>query len=146
MRVSSGTGGVGASSFAGGNSQARADYTVLNQQESTSSALSATTSNVTARYSGTASASPVNVTGNVVYASAFGNSTSMAMTAPLAGGSVQLTNYQRNNGGSVNAYVSGTTMSAAMSAGASVNAPINVTGNVIRAVSVGNSAGNTIGR
>eukprot|EP01037_Dinobryon_pediforme_P001370 gene1370-1389_t len=133
-----GTGANSASSIAQGTtSSAIADYGLLNTQKTSGGFISAVANNVTMGYSGTATASPVNVQNNTVYATAFGNTATMAQTAALAGGSMQSTNYQSNVGTTVTASVLGTSMSAAMSSGASTNAPINVTGNVIRAVAVG---------
>lgn len=123
-----------------------ADYTLLNYQTTRGSTFSAATSTTNIGFTGVAATSPVNVQNNLVYANAFGNTASMSMVAPLAGGSMQSTSYQSNVGSTISASVTGASMAANLASGASTASPVNVTGNQIRAVAVGNSLTNQIGR
>jgi hypothetical protein len=129
-----------------GASTANGDYVLLNTQRASNSTVAASTMGATISYAGAATNGPVNVQGNTVFATAFGNSATMALSGAQAGGSMQSTNYQQTNGTTVSASISGTTIGANMASAASSNAPVNVNGNVLRAVAVGNSATNAIGR
>ena len=80
MLRAAGTGGNASQSNAGSVSNSTADYVLLNSQATVGATVAATSTNVNVGYFGTANGAPVNVRNNVVYASAFGNSTSMAMT------------------------------------------------------------------
>jgi len=143
----SGTGSTVASSVSSAaSSSSNADYGLLNYQTMSSSSVAARTTGSNISYAGAATNGPVNLQGNLIYASAFGNSASMTMAGPQAGGTLQSTNYQSNTNTSVTAAVTGSNIAASMASVASSNAPINVSGNAIRAVAVGNSVTNAIGR
>lgn len=142
-----GTGTSSAASTAvSGSSTANGDYVLLNSQRASGSTVQATTTAATISFSGASTNGPVNLQGNTVFATAFGNSATMAMSGAQAGGSMQSTNYQQTNGTTVNARITGTTIQASMANAASSSAPIAVSGNIIRAVAVGNSVANSIGR
>jgi hypothetical protein len=127
-------------------STANGDYVLLNTHRASGSYVNASTSATMISFSGASTNGPVNLQGNTVFATAFGNSATMAMSGPQAGGSIQSTNYQQTNGTAVNARITGTTIQASMASAASSGAPISVSGNVLRAVAVGNSVSNSIGR
>jgi hypothetical protein len=142
----SGTGTLASSSVASAaSSTSNADYGLLNYQTMSNSAVAARTTASNISFAGASTNGPVNLQGNLIYASAFGNSASMAMSGPQAGGSLQSTNYQSNVNTSVTAAISGSNIAASMAAAPSSNAPINVSGNTIRAIAVGNSVANAIG-
>jgi hypothetical protein len=143
----SGTGTVTSSSVASAaSSSSNADYGLLNYQTMSNSAVAARTTGSNISFAGASSGGPVNLQGNLIYASAFGNSASMTMSGPQAGGSLQSTNYQSTTNTSVTAAITGSNIAASMASTASTSAPINVSGNTIRAVAVGNSVTNAIGR
>jgi hypothetical protein len=142
-----GSGAAGtASTAAASGSNAFGDYVLLNTQRANNSQVAASTMGTTMSFAGAATNGPVNLQNNTVFATAFGNSATMAMSGAQAGGSIQSTNYQQTSNTTVRAQIVGTNIAASMASQASLNAPINVTGNAIRAVAVGNSVTNAVGR
>ena len=127
-----------------GTATAVANFALLNNQTASNSSVKAATYNNVIGASGGVSSSPVNVLNNVVYASAYGNSASMGLTAPMSSGSLQSTSMQSNYGMAISASVSNTSIGANVTAGTS-SSPLSVSGNVVRAQAVGNMLSSIVG-
>ena len=127
-----------------GTATAVANFALLNNQSSTGSTVKASANNTVIGSSGGVSSSPVNVLNNVVYASAYGNSASMGLTAPMSSGSLQSTSMQSNYGMAINASVTNTSIGANVTSG-SIGSPLSVSGNVVRAQAVGNMLSSIVG-
>ena len=128
-----------------GTATAVANFALLNNQTATSGSVSASTSNTTIGHQGSVSSSPVNVLNNVVYASAYGNSASMGLSAPMSSGSLQSTSMQSTYGMAINASVTNTSIGANVTSGTFAS-PLSVSGNTVRAQAVGNMASSIVGR
>lgn len=143
----SGLGTLGSGSITGTTgATAMGDYALLNTQRMNGSAVSASVVDANVRYAGASMGGPVNIQGNTIFATAFGNSASMAMAGAQAGGSMQATNLQSTNNSVISASISGTNLSAGTFAGPAGTGPMQSSGNTLRAVAVGNSVTQSVGR